>query len=76
MSRVMFSLPEQLVSRMRTFIPEGERSELVARLLEKEIQNRERLLYQRASELEACAGLNQEMAKWDKELGQDGLNEI
>ncbi len=76
MSKVMFSLPQHLVSRMRVFVPEGERSELVASLLEKEIKNRERKLYQRASELEACTGLGQEMAEWDNAFSQDGLDEI
>ncbi|MDF2867134.1 MAG: hypothetical protein K0S11_604 [Gammaproteobacteria bacterium] len=76
MSKVMFSLPKQLVSRMRVFIPEGERSELVASLLEKEIQLREQRLYQAATELEACRGLGQEMVEWDQAFGQDGLHEI
>jgi Arc/MetJ-type ribon-helix-helix transcriptional regulator len=76
MSKVMFSLPQQLVSRMRVLVPEGERSELVASLLEKEIKTREKKLFQRASELEACNGLSQEMAEWDHEFGQDGLHEI
>jgi hypothetical protein len=76
MSKVMFSIPDKLVFRMRVFVREGERSELVTRLLEKEIQTREQALYQRASELEACSGLSNEMAEWDKTFGEDGLHEI
>lgn len=44
MSRVMFFLPESLVSRMKTTISSGERSQVIVRLLEREIESREQKL--------------------------------
>ena len=76
MSKVMFSLPDPLVFRMRAVIPAGERSHVLVNLLEGEIQAREQALYQKALSLEGCEALRQEMSAWDKELGQDGLSEI
>lgn len=76
MSRIMFSLPNQLIHRMKSTIPAGHRSELLAKLLEKEIQAREANLYKRAAELEACKGLHAEMENWDNEFGQDGLADV
>lgn len=76
MSKVMFSLPNQLVVRMKASIPAGERSEVLSSLLEKEIAFREKSLYARAMELEAHEGLRQEMANWDAEFGNDGLDHV
>ena len=76
MSKVMFSFPEQLVTRMKAAIPQRERSKVLAFLLEKEISKREQNLFLRAKELEECKGLKKEMAEWDKEFGQDGLDNV
>lgn len=76
MSKVMFSLPNQLVIRMRATIPSGERSEVLARILEKEIDLREKDLYHRAMSLESSEGLREEMSIWDSEFGQDGLDHV
>lgn len=76
MSKVMFSLPNQLVIRMRAVIPSGERSEVLVSLLEKEIKARENDLYKKAAALEACSGLKQETDIWDHEFGEDGLNDV
>lgn len=76
MSKVMFSLPDKLVIRLRANIPARERSKVLCRLLEKEIESREKGLYQRAMELEACAKLSQEMEIWDDEFGEDGLEHV
>lgn len=76
MSKVMFSLPDELVFRMKSVIPAGERSEVLANLLDKEIKAREDNLYNRAAELEACVGLRREMAEWDAGFSQDGLDDV
>jgi hypothetical protein len=76
MAKVMFSLPDQLVARMKSAIPSGQRSELFAKLLEKEVESREANLYTRALELESHKGLHNEMSVWDAEFGGDGLNDI
>ena len=72
----MFSFPDQLVSRMKVAIPARERSKVLAALLEKEILAREQKLYRSAKELEESAELKEEMAIWDKEFGQDGLEDV
>lgn len=74
--KVMFSLPDQLVSRMKSAIPARERSRVTAMLLEKEISKREQALYLSAKELEESKGLKEEMSKWDKEFHEDGLDDI
>ncbi len=76
MLKVMFSLPDQLVSRMKSSIPARERSKVLVNLLEKEIAHREKNLFLRAQALEASEGLEDEMTTWDKELGEDGLKNV
>ena len=76
MSKVMFSLPDRLVVRMRTHIPARERSKIIVRLLEKELDNREQDLHQRAMQLEALNGLKDEATGWDTEFGGDGLEHV
>ncbi len=76
MSKVMFSFPDQLVARMKAAIPQRERSKVLARLLENEISKREQSLFLCAKELEESKGLKEEMAAWDKEFGQDGLEDV
>lgn len=72
----MFSLPDELVPEMQTYIPKREQDPLVASFLEKDIEARKQRLYQKAAELEACADLKQEMAEWDIGLEHDGLYEL
>lgn len=76
MSKVMFSLPNQLVMRMKTAIPARERSKVLARLLENEIKAREQHLFLCAVELQQCKGLTKEMENWDGEFGGDGLDNV
>ena len=72
----MFSLPDQLVSRMKAAIPQRERSKVLAILLEKEISAREQRLFLCAKELEESSGLKKEMATWDNEFNKDGLDDV
>jgi len=74
-AKIMFSFPDQLVVRMRAAIPSRDRSKVVAALLEKEISAREHHLYLCAKALEDSTGLNNEIAIWDNEFGQDGLDD-
>jgi metal-responsive CopG/Arc/MetJ family transcriptional regulator len=76
MHKVMFSLPDNLVSRMRSVIRDGERSRIVADLLEREIQHREKGLYERALLLEQNAELRAESKEWDQEFINDGLDNV
>lgn len=75
-AKVMFSLPDQLVARMKAAIPPRERSKVAAALFEKEISAREHNLYLCAKEVEDSAGLKEEMNTWDKEFGEDGLKDV
>lgn len=73
--KVMFSLPDRLVTQMRAAIPARERSKLIAILLTKELRTREQALYLCAKELEESRGLKDEMETWDNEFSQDGLDD-
>jgi len=75
-AKVMFSLPDQLVMRMKAAIPQRERSKVLAGLLEKEVCAREKSLYLCAKELEESQGLKKEMANWINEFNQDGLDHV
>jgi CRISPR/Cas system-associated endoribonuclease Cas2 len=70
--KVLFSLPDQLVSKMRTHIPNKQRSKVVAALLEKELERREQALYECALEVEADETLNEEMKDWEETVA-DGI---
>jgi hypothetical protein len=76
MSKVMFSFPNQLVTRMKAAIPARERSKVLAILLEKEITVREQYLYTCAKELEESKSLKDEITGWDSEFGGDGLDDV
>jgi len=73
MEKILVSLPDDLVRRMRIVIPNRQRSKVVAGLLEKEVKLRELALYNCACEVEADELLNEEMAEWEITI-EDGLN--
>jgi len=75
-AKVVFSFPDQLVSRMKAVIPLRERSKVIAVILEKEISARERRLYLCAKDLEESSSLKKEIAIWEKDFSQDGLDDI
>ncbi len=72
-AKVIFSLPDQLVIRMKVAIPARDRSKVIAVLLEREIVAREQSLYRCAREFEASSDLKDEMITWGNEFGRDGL---
>ncbi len=72
MQKILVSLPDNLVSRMKAVIPNRQCSKLVAKLLEEEIKKREEELYACACEVEADEELNKEMEDWDVTIG-DGI---
>lgn len=75
-AKVMFSFPDKLVIRMKAAIPQRERSKVLAALLEQEIAKREQRLFTAAKELEESKGLKEEMAAWDSEFTEDGLDDV
>ncbi|ADE13517.1 conserved hypothetical protein [Nitrosococcus halophilus Nc 4] len=72
MQKVLFSLPDDLVTRMRASIPSKQRSKVIACLLEQEIQKREQALYECALKVEADETLKEEMKDWEATQG-DGI---
>lgn len=72
MNKVLISIPDKIASRMRAAIPQRQRSKIIVQLIEKEIEKREKALYECAMAIEQDNALNQEMKDWDETL-QDGL---
>ena len=73
MNKVLISIPDNIASRMRAAIPQRQRSKVIVRLIEAEIDKREKALYECAVAVENDAPLNDEMKDWDITL-QDGMN--
>ena len=74
MNKVLISIPDQIASRMRAAIPQRQRSKVIAHLIEKEVERREKALYQCALAVESDHALKEEMNDWNITL-QDGLHD-
>ena len=72
MSKVIISIPDKIASRMRAAIPSKQRSKIIVQLIEKEIELREKALFECALAVENDALLKKEMKEWDATL-KDGL---
>ena len=72
MQKVLISLPDDLLTRMRAVIPNRQRSRIIAEVLESEVERRERKLYECANDVEKDKVLNTEMSEWDLTVG-DGI---
>jgi len=73
MNKVLISIPDKIATRMRAAIPQRQRSKVIVRLIEEEVEKREKALYDCAVAVEKEALLsNKEMEDWDVTL-QDGL---
>ena len=73
MKKILISIPDRLVARMRAAIPPRQRSKAIALLLEKEIERREKSLYECAMAVEEDKALRDEMKDWGITLS-DGLD--
>ena len=73
MEKILISMPDQLAIRMKAVIPTRQRSKTFTRLIEQEIEKREKALYECALAVEKDSALQQEMKDWDTTL-QDGLD--
>ena len=73
MQKVLISLPDKLVDRMKAVIPPGQRSKVLTGLLEDEIKRREKGLYQCALAVENDEALNKEMEDWNTTV-VDGID--
>lgn len=74
MEKVLISIPDQLAIRMRAAIPRRQRSKIITYLIEKEIEKRERILYECALAVEHDSALREEMDDWNITMN-DGLSE-
>ncbi len=74
MNKVLISIPDKIASRMRAAIPQRQRSKIIVQLIEKEIERREKALYECAIAVEQDNALNEEMKDWDVTL-HDGLSD-
>jgi len=72
MQKVLISVPDDLLARMRAVIPNRQRSRIIAEVLENEVERRERELYECAHDVEADKALNTQMSEWDLTVG-DGI---
>lgn len=72
MSKVLISIPDKVASRMRAAIPQQQRSKIIVQLIEKEIERREKALYECAKAVEQDKALQEDMKNWNVTL-QDGL---
>ena len=73
MQKVLVSVPDDLISRMKAVIPSRQRSKILTKLLEAEVTLRETKLYQCAREVESDQALNAEMEEWNTTVG-DGID--
>ena len=73
MQKVLVSVPDDLISRMKAVIPSRQRSKVLTKLLEDEVTLRETKLYQCAREVESDQALNAEMEEWNTTVG-DGID--
>ncbi|MBA2652858.1 MAG: hypothetical protein H0U73_11400 [Tatlockia sp.] len=74
MNKILISIPDNIANRMRAAIPQRQRSKIIVKLIEKEVERREKALYECALAVEKDAALNKEMKEWDSAL-QDGLTD-
>lgn len=69
----MVSVPNELYARIRTKIPERQRSKFIVKLIEKELKRQDDELYKIALAIEKDAILSEEMKDWDVTAG-DGID--
>jgi hypothetical protein len=74
--QLLLHLPESLAERFRRSIPARQRSDFVAKLLEKALPVEEDPLYLAALEVEQDAALGAEMWEWREGLIADGMRGI
>jgi hypothetical protein len=74
MEKILISIPDELISRMRATIPARQRSKTIASLIETEVKKREQLFYACAVAVENDTLLRDEMEEWDITL-ENGLND-
>lgn len=75
MQKLLISIPDSIVARLRSVIPDRQRSKFISKVVEKELEKREKALYQSALKVENDKSLNREMKEWDSTIGDGVENE-
>jgi hypothetical protein len=63
--KVTFELPSPLVQQFRAHVPSGERSKVVARLIEKNLRAQTGALEQAAQKANRLRKVNKDMKDWE-----------
>ena len=74
MHKVLVSIPDSLIDRMKAVIPSRQRSKILSKLLEDEVKRREADLYRCALDVENDKALAAEMKEWDATI-EDGIDD-
>jgi len=74
--QLLLHIPDALAERFKQTVPARQRSEFVAKLLEKALPVEEDPLYLAALEVEQDLALGAEMREWREGLVGDGLRGI
>jgi hypothetical protein len=72
MQKVLISMPDSILSRLRAIVPDRQRSKFISSVVEKELKKREQNLFKCAQKVEQDKELNADMKNWDVTLN-DGL---
>ena len=72
MQKVLVSMPDTILSRLRAVVPDRMRSKFITEVVEKEVRKREQALFECAQKVEKDKALNAEMEDWDATIG-DGI---
>jgi hypothetical protein len=75
MQKVLISIPDSILSRLRAIVPDRQRSKFISSIVEKELKKREQNLFQCALKVENDKSLNREMKEWDSTIGDGVENE-
>ncbi len=73
-AKILISLPDELCARFRAVTPRRQRSKVIRYLIEKEVDKREKTLYECALAIEKDEQLQQEAQDWSTTIN-DGINE-
>jgi metal-responsive CopG/Arc/MetJ family transcriptional regulator len=73
-AKLLISLPHDLALRLKSAVPDRQRSKLIKMLIETEVTRREALLYEAALAVEKDQKLSDDMQAWDVAIG-DGIDD-
>lgn len=75
MIRANFTLPEDIYLKFNAVVPKRKMSKVISKLMEEEIERRNKALFKIAQTVEKNKKLNKEMQDWDAILN-DGLDDL